>query len=606
MWVTNDVPENAGPTAYIMKKTMDKQQHSLGRLLGFARQCAGLLSASVALAAAGVACGMIPYIAVSVMLSRLYQGGASAQDMILWAAIAFGGHAGSVGSGTLSTMLSHKAAFTILKTIREDMAAKMARMPLGYVLRLPSGKVKTLLVDTVEKMEAPLAHLIPELSSNLLIPLGMACYLFILDWRMALAAIATFPVGLLCYLGMTRDYAERYGKVQLASKNMNAAVVEYINGIEVIKAFNQSASSYEKFVSAVKANQDELSGWFCSCSGYFTLGIAIAPASLLFVLPCAAFLHGNGSLDAPTAATCVILSLGLLPPLIRALEYTDNLAMVDGTVRELCSMLDEPELERPELPASLEDRSVVFDRVSFGYTSEEVLRDVSFSLVEGGVTALIGPSGSGKSTIAKLLAGFWDVSKGQILLGRVDIRRLPLSQAMEHIAYVSQDTFLFDMSLMDNIRIGKPGATDEEVVAAAKAAACHDFIMALPGGYNNPAGDAGRRLSGGERQRVTIARAILKDSPIIILDEATAFTDPENEAYIQDSINSLVQGKTLLVIAHRLSTIVRADRIIVLREGAIEAQGTHPELLSGCALYRQLWEAHTDTKERPGGEESHG
>lgn len=579
---------------------MDRQTYSLGRLLGFARRCTGLLSASVALAVTGAVCGMIPYIAVSVMISRLYRGGSAAADMIFWAAVAFAGYAGSVGAGTLSTMLSHKAAFSIIKTIREDMAAKMARMPLGYVLRLPSGKVKTLMVDTVEKMEVPLAHLIPEITSNLLIPLGMACYLFILDWRTALAAIATFPVGLICYMGMTRNYAERFGKVQQASKNMNAAVVEYISGIEAIKAFNQSAPSYEKFVSAVKINRDELADWFCSCSGYFTLGIAIAPASLLLVLPCTVFLHNTGSLDAPTAATCVILSLGLLPPLIRALEYTDSLAMMDGTVREVCSLLDEPELERPEHPVLLEGRSVIFDGVSFGYTSEEVLHDVSFSLEEGGVTALVGPSGSGKSTIAKLLAGFWDVGKGRILLGRVDMRRIPFSQAMEHIAYVSQDNFLFNMSLVDNIRIGKPGATDEEVVAAAKAAACHDFIMSLPGGYGSPAGDAGRKLSGGERQRVTIARAILKDSPIIILDEATAFTDPENEAYIQDSINSLVRGKTLLVIAHRLSTIMRADKIIVLREGRVEAQGTHPELLTGCALYRQIWEAHAGAKERPG------
>ena len=407
-------------------------------------------------------------------------------------------------------MLSHRAAFAILKGIRTDIAAKLSRMPLGSVIETPSGKLKTLIVDTVEKMEVPLAHLIPELTSNLLVPLFMAAYLFWLDWCMALLALATFPVGLFCYMAMTKDYAERYATVQDAGKGMNAAIVEYINGIEVIKAFNQSLASYGKFVAAVRANRDAMKDWFRATNGYYVAGMAIAPASLITVLPAGVYFHMSGTLDAPAAITCFILSLGLIQPILQALGYTDSLAMMDSTLKEVSDLLGRPEMVRPSNCVPLRGHGIEFDQVSFAYTGtgREVLQDVSFKIVEGGMTAIVGPSGSGKSTLAKLLVSFWETDRGRILLGGVDVRKLPLSQVMQSVAYVSQDNFLFNASLRENIRLGRPDATDREVEEAAEAAAC-GFIKALPGGYDTPAGDAGARLSGGERQRIAIARAML-------------------------------------------------------------------------------------------------
>lgn len=579
---------------------MSDRKASSNGLFAFARQAKGSLAASVLFALVGVACGMVPYFSVAAMIVGLCGGGESFDAMLRLSLLALLGYAGRVILTTLSTIMSHKAAFTIIKTIRKDMAGKLARMPLGDVTRIPSGKLKTLMVDTVEKMEVPLAHLIPEMTSNICIPLAMACYLFALDWRMGLAAIATFPVGLVCYAGMTKDYSVRFDRVRQAGKTMNAAIVEYINGIEAIKAFNQSSRSYQKYVDAVDANRREMTSWFRSCSGYFTAGLAIAPASLVAVLPLALYFYSNGSLDAPTAVTCVILSLGLIGPVIQALEYTDSLAMMGDTIKEVRSLLDADELVRPDENATLKDDAVSFEDVSFAYSRDNVLHGVTFTLIEKGMTALVGPSGSGKSTIGRLLAGFWDAGQGRILLGGVDLTSMPLGQSMQKVGYVSQDNFLFNISIRENIRIGKPDASDEEVEDAAKAAACHEFISALPNGYDTLAGEAGRQLSGGERQRVTIARAILKNSPIIILDEATAFADPQNEAFIQKSINVLVKDKILLVIAHRLSTITHADQIVVLDQGKVSSVGTHKELMEESHLYRQLWQAQKSAVRIPG------
>lgn len=582
-----------------------EQTHSLGLLLSFARPCRRLLGASVGLAVLGVASGMVPYFAVSSMIADLYSGKATAMGLSALALLALLGQVGRVMLGTASTILSHRAAFAILKGIRTDMAAKLSRMPLGSVLETPSGKLKTLMVDTVEKMEVPLAHLIPELTSNLLVPLLMAGYLFWLDWRMALLAIATLPVGLLCYLGMMKDYAKQYALVQAAGKGMNAAIVEYINGIEVIKAFNQSSSSYGAFVAAVRANRDAMKNWFLATNGYYVAGMAVAPASLLTVLPAGVYFHMNGSLDAPTAIACFILSLGLIQPILHALGYTDSVAMMDSTLKEVATLLAREEMARPVEPVPLQGHGVVLDRVSFAYTGAggDVLHEVSFEIPEGGMTAIVGPSGSGKSTLAKLLVSFWEVESGCIRIGGVDIRRLPLDQAMQTVAYVAQENFLFNTSLRENIRIARPEASDREIEAAAEAAAC-GFIRDLPEGWETRAGDAGTRLSGGERQRIALARAMLKNSPIVVLDEATAFADPENEASIQQSVSRLVKNKTLVVIAHRLSTIVRADRIVVMDGGRVSAVGTHETLLQTSPLYAQLWEAHTGAPEA--GEGLHG
>ena len=574
------------------------EKNALQYLFGLAKPCKGLLISSVIFSVLGAAAGIVPYLAVSRLIIRICAYNYTLQAIFVTALIARGGYLGQLCLSTLSTIRSHRAAFTVLKNIRMQLTAKLSRVPMGFILDTPSGKFKTMLVDTVEKLELPLAHIIPELTANLLIPFLMLVYFFYLDWRLALTAFATFPLGLICYMGMMKDYEKRYAKVLTASKNMDAATVEYIGGIEVIKAFNQSTVSYRKYTEAIAENENAKAEWFKKTNPYYAAGIAIAPSSLLGVLPLGCWLFIHGSISAGSFISCIILSLGLIAPLIQALRYTDSLAMVDSTVKEIAKLLEAEEMNRPKNAVPIKENTIAFSHVSFAYSDTEVLHDISFQAVPNGMTAFVGPSGSGKSTIARLIASFWEASNGSVMIGGCDARNIPLSQVMERVGYVSQDNYLFHLSIRENIRIGKPDATDAEIEQAAKKASCHDFIKALPQGYDTVAGDGGNNLSGGEKQRIAIARAILKDSPIIVLDEATAFTDPENEAVIQRSIGELVTGKTLIVIAHRLSTITMADKIIVMNHGRIEAEGAHQSLLESCELYRKLWNAHISVSDK--------
>ena len=574
------------------------EKTALQYLLELAKPCKRLLVTSVIFAVLGAAAGIIPYLAVSRLIIRICARDYTLQAIFVTALIALAGYLGQLYLSTLSTIRSHRAAFTVLRNIRMQLTAKLSRVPMGFILDTPSGKFKTMLVDTVEKLELPLAHIIPELTANLLIPFLMLVYFFYLDWRLALTAFATFPLGLICYMGMMKDYEKRYAKVLTASKNMDAATVEYIGGIEVIKAFNQSTVSYRKYTEAIAENENAKAEWFKKTNPYYAAGIAIAPSSLLGVLPLGCWFFIHGSISAGSFISCIILSLGLIAPLIQALRYTDSLAMVDSTVKEIAKLLEAEEMNRPKNAVPIKENTIAFSHVSFAYSDTEVLHDISFQAVPNGMTAFVGPSGSGKSTIARLIASFWEASNGSVMIGGCDVRNIPLSQVMERVGYVSQDNYLFHLSIRENIRIGKPDATDAEIEQAAKKASCHDFISALPQGYDTVAGDGGNNLSGGEKQRIAIARAILKDSPTIVLDEATAFTDPENEAVIQRSIGELVAGKTLIVIAHRLSTITMADKIIVMNHGRIEAEGRHQSLLESCELYRTLWNAHISVSDK--------
>ena len=587
-------------------------QSAASILMGFARPCKGMLAESVALAVLGALCGMVPYIAASRGIIMVCRGDYDFGGFALLAGIALVGYLGQVWLGTFSTMRSHEAAFTILGNIRTAIAGKLSRVPMGTILDTPSGTFKTIAVDTVEKLELPLAHMVPELTANTLIPAMMLAYLFVLDWRIALISLATIPVGIFCYMGMLKDYERRYARVLTAGKRMDAATVEYIGGIEVVKTFNQGDRSYKKYADAVAENRASKETWFRQTNGYYVVGLSILTATLTGVLPLGSWLFMNGSIGAGTFITCIVLALGLVKPLIQALQYTDSLAMVDSTVKEVKALLDLPELSRPDKAVPLVDTHVSFEDVTFRYEGApsgdgggdgserdgtEVLHGVSFDCAKGGMTAIVGPSGSGKSTIARLIASFWEAERGFVRIGGVDVRKMPLSQVMELVSYVSQDNFLFHLSVRENIRIGKPDATDAEIEDAARKASCHDFILSLPKGYDTLAGDAGSHLSGGERQRIAIARAILKNSPIVVLDEATAFTDPENEAAIQASIAKLVAGKTLIVIAHRLSTIVDADKILVIDRGRVAAEGTHEELVAESPLYGQLWNAHVASRD---------
>lgn len=577
---------------------MDKKDNPMSRLMELAAPYKGEYVLSVILAILGVAAGLLPFFAVSKIVILLMDGETSVSVYMEWCLIAGIGFLGKVCFANFSTLVSHTATFATLAEIRLKLADKLTRVPMGYMINTPSGELKNVLVDRVEGMETTLAHLVPELTANLCIPICILIYLLFLDWRMALAALITLPIGMLCYKGMANGYEEKFQSLIMRVRKMTSTVVEYIGGIEVIKAFNQSANSYQKYSDAVEDNAAYAVNWMKSVQLYKSMLVTIWPSVLVCVLPIGCVLYRNGSLSVPAFVTCIVLSLGIITPILNAMNFTDSISQMKSVVGELCAVLDEKELDRPETPVSIHSSNIVLENVSFSYESEKpLLKNINLSIPENSITAFVGPSGGGKSTITKLIAGFWDVTNGTVKLDGTDIRKIPLSQLMDNIAYISQDNYLFDETVLENIRMGKPSATDEEVYQAARDCGCYDFILNLENGFNTVVGGAGGHLSGGERQRIAIARAVLKNAPIVILDEATAYIDAENEALIQEAMAKVIAGKTVLMIAHRLSTITDADKIVVIKDGQIIDEGTHENLLTSCTLYQEMWKAHMDTKD---------
>lgn len=563
----------------------------------FAAPHKGGYIASLTFATLGVACSMAPYFCVAQIVLALLRGESDLRFYGLYCLAAAGFWTLRYLFHGVSTTLSHVATFAVISEIRLKLTKKLTRLPMGYLLDTPSGRMKNILVERVDSIEPTLAHVVPEMGGNILISIATIAYLFVLDWRMALAVLIPLPVGILCYAGMMRSYEARFKNYVTKNKQLNDVAVEYIGGIEVIKAFNQSASSYEKFATAAKEAAASAIDWMRSTLPFFSTVMSVFPAVLVSVLPIGMMLYMAGSLSIETFIVSIILSLGVMGPLITTMSYTDDVGKVHTIVGEITDVLAQPDLVRPTTPAELTGYDIYLSNVSFAYRETPVLHNLNLSIPAGSVTALVGPSGGGKSTIAKLIASLWDTGSGHITIGETDLRQIPLAQLNSIIAYVSQDNYLFDDSIRENIRMGRPSASDAEVEEAARKSGCHDFIMQLEHGYETRAGGAGGHLSGGERQRITIARAMLKNAPIIILDEATAYTDPENEAVIQAAVSKLVDGKTLIVIAHRLSTITDSDSIVVIEHGRVAAQGTHTELLQSSSLYNSMWEAHTSARD---------
>ena len=477
----------------------------------------------------------------------------------------------------------------MLGSIRKQGLAKLARMPLGDVQAKGSGELKSILVERVDSMEPTLAHAIPEMTSNAVVVLSTLCYLFALDWRMALVSLITLPVGLVFFRLMMAGYEKNYSRTVAATNTLNDTAVEYIGGIEVIKAFGESKSSYERFAAAARECARSYIDWMNRSNFYFTFAMNIMPATLLTVLPIGGMLVRAGTLTPEAYVFIIILSMGLINPIIGCMKFTDDLAKVGTIIAQVTAILATPELPRPaEAAERCHGSTVMLKGVRFGYGEKEVLHGIDLTFREGTVNALVGPSGSGKSTIAKLIASFWDVSGGSITVGGVDIRRIPAARYQQLVAYVSQDNFLFDTTVRENIRMGRPGATDQEVEQAARECGCYDFIMGLEHGFDTQVGSGGGHLSGGERQRISIARAMLKNAPIVILDEATANVDPENEKELMEAIQALTQEKTVIMIAHRLKTVRHADQILVVDKGQIVQQGRHETLLAQDGIYRRF------------------
>lgn len=576
----------------------EKKRSAASWILEWAGQKRSAYVWSVVLAVGNVIFKIIPYFIIANVVKMFLDGNKEFKEYLIKAVgIALSFIIAELFH-SLSTSLSHKATFTVLANIRKSCCEKLARVPLGYVKDTPSGTFKNIMVERIDSIETTLAHIVPEFTSNLLAPVIILIYFFMTDWRLALWSLVPVVVGFFSYFGMMIDYKPSFERTVKTTKDLNDAAVEYIDGIEVIKAFGKTESSYAKFTKAAMEYADSFISWMKRCSIFQALLMVVTPYTLLTVLPFGAHYVENGTLTISSFVMCIILSLGIVGPIITVGSYTDDLGKISVIVDEVVGILKQPELKRPEKStAAPKDNSITLTDVKFGYHEREILHGVNMKLEAGTVNAIVGPSGSGKSTIAKLIASLWDVNSGSIKIGGVDVKQMSFTDFNQKIAYVAQDNYLFNESVRENIRQGNPNATDEQIIEVTKKSGCYDFIMQLENGFDTIVGGAGGHLSGGERQRISIARAMLKDAPIVILDEATAYTDPENEAILQNSIAKLVAGRTLIVIAHRLSTVKDSDQIFVVNDGNIAAHGTHEELLASCPLYEEMWNAHISAKD---------
>ncbi|MCR5442023.1 MAG: ATP-binding cassette domain-containing protein [Lachnospiraceae bacterium] len=575
------------------RKIDDDQMTALKRLWQLAYKEHARLIAAIICAVIGVIGNILPYVAAAKIIEYLLTGVRDISVYVQWCLFGVAGFVIKTVFYGVGLALSHKSAFNTLADIRKAMFDKLPRMPLGTIIDSSSGKLKQIIVDEVESMERPLAHMIPEMTANVLGAITIWLYLMCVDWRMGFIALISVPVGLAFAATVLIGYAKDYeGSVRTVQK-MNNSIVEYIHGIEVIKAYNQGENSYAKFRDRVLATAQYYYDWMKRIQYKWSLTYSVAPATLVTVLPIGWLMYRNGSIEMGPFITSIMLSMCIVGPIMQALDFADTFTKVKTTLGTVDEILSGNEQIHGCEPVTLRDHSIRMKDVSYSYHEGiQVLHDISLKIADGKMTALVGPSGSGKSTIAKLIAGFWDVEDGRISMGGVNLKDIPLEQLYDQVAFVSQDIYLFNDTVMNNIRMGRMSATDEEVIAAAESSGCREFIEKLSSGFDTVVGQGGMHLSGGERQRIAIARAMIKNAPVVVLDEATAYIDPENEAIIQNAIGNLIKGKTVIVIAHRLSTIKDADQIILVDEGTVKASGTHIELLRSSDEYRSMWNAH--------------
>ncbi len=578
-----------------MSEEVTKEEKKwFGTLLSYAKGSGGRLGTSVIFSMVSLIAGLVPYYLVYRILDRFMAGTLDGAYVLKQGLAAILAYLLKVICFGISTGISHYVAFNVLEGLRLKVADVFLKAPLGDVTAHSIGEIKGVIVDKIEDIEPPLAHVVPEGAGHILLPVVCFIALAMVDIRVALAALIALPLGLIFMMLTFKLSGKNMTKYQEANARMSSMIVEYVEGIEVIKAFGKAGVSYEKFAGSIRNYRDFVIEWMESTWVTMKLAFAFMPATLLGVVPVSILLVGKGSMTVSQMALSVMLAMSMVISMAKIEIFSNGLRQMQYTVLEIQKLLKIKSLPEPEKEKLPDNYSIELKDVHFTYDEKdgEVLHGIDLSMKEGSFTALVGPSGGGKSTVAKLIARFWDVNSGSISIGGVDIKELKVTSLADIVSFVTQDNFLFSRSIMENIRLGKPDATDEEVIRAARSACCDEFIRKLPDGYNTSAGEAGKRLSGGERQRIAIARMMLKNAPVVILDEATAFTDPENETKLQESIANLTRGKTLLVIAHRLSTIKNADRIVVLNDGRIEAEGTQEELMEKSPLYQRMWQAH--------------
>ena len=566
---------------------------------------------SVILSIISVIGGLVPYYCIyrGADLYIRNIGQVPMPEIIRWCILALVFYVVKIVCFSASTWISHIAAYHILEGLRLRLTDRFLKAPLGDVEGHSIGEIKSIMVEKIENMEPPLAHMIPEGSGHILLPVVSLAALCFVDVRIALAALVTLPFSMVLMSLTMVISGKSFTKYDESNAHMNSTIVEYIEGIEVIKAFGRAGTSYEKYSGAILDYKKFVIKWLSSTWITMKLTFALFPSTILGTLPVGLYLTIRGRITISELLLAVMLSMSMVTSFAKIEVFMENIREMKFNIESIEGLFNMRTLPQPEKRVDLKSHDIVMSEVHFSYTGDqkdEVLHGIDLAMPEGGYTALVGPSGGGKSTVAKLISRFWDVTEGSITIGGVNVKDMPLQQLSEMVSFVTQDNFLFRCSILENIRLGDPNATDEQVKEAARKACCEEFIKKLPMGYDTPAGEAGKRLSGGEKQRIAIARIMLKNAPIVILDEATAFTDPENEDKLQKSIEALTKGQTLLVIAHRLSTIADADQIVVLKNGCVEAKGTQEELLDNCALYQRMWQAHVGARHWAVGEKKGG
>lgn len=506
--------------------------------------------------------------------------------------------------------VSHKAAYSTLLRLRTSLKKRFEAVPLGFIQDKGTGTIKKLFVDDVDSLEVLLAHSLPEGIANLMIPIAIYVAMFFIDWKLALLSLASIPISFAAMMIMYSVGMKKMGPYYMAGQKMNNTIIEYINGMEVVKVFNKDAESYERFRKDISDYRDYTLEWYKAAWPWMAIYSSLLPCTIILTLPLGAWfvLCGFSTLPDLILVLCLSLSIGI--PLLKSLSFLPTMPQLNYKIAALEQVLETAPLQQTDAVFHGKNYDICFDHITFGYeksqpgpdgqpmvTMDEVIHDISFTAKEGQKTALVGESGSGKSTLAKLLIHYYDPQQGSISIGGQKITEMSLEALNSQVSYVAQDQYLFNTSILENIRMGRPDATDEEVLEAAKKAQCMEFLEKLPQGIHSMAGDAGKMLSGGQRQRISLARAILKNAPIIVLDEATAYADPENEEKMEAAIAELVKGKTLFVIAHKLPAIMNADQICVIEHGKLAATGTHAELLATCEEYKKLWKASQDSAE---------